>query len=121
MEKHITILGALYIASGALGAIIGLIVFVSVAGGGLLSGDLEAITITAVVGSVIGGFFLIFSVPEIICGIGLLKYKPWSRIFALILGCISLLEIPFGTALGIYTIWIFMKDETKPLFEGKKG
>jgi len=117
MEKHITILGALYIASGALGVFIALIVFVVVTGGGLMSGDPEAITITALVGTSIAGFFMIISIPDIVCGIGLLKKKSWSRIFALILGCINLINIPFGTALGVYTIWVFFNEETKKIFE----
>ena len=29
----------------------------------------------------------------------------------LILGCLDLICIPLGTALGIYTIWIFMHSE----------
>ena len=34
-------------------------------------------------------------------GIYLLKYRPWARILLLVLGFLNLIEIPFGTALGI--------------------
>ena len=43
MRTHLTILAAIYIALGSIGVLIALIVFVSVAGGGLISGDPQAI------------------------------------------------------------------------------
>jgi hypothetical protein len=53
MEKHVTILGVLYIALSALGILAAFIVFAAVVGGGLISGDEEAIAITSGVGSTI--------------------------------------------------------------------
>jgi membrane protease YdiL (CAAX protease family) len=116
MEKHITILAVLYIVCSALGILAAMIVFVAVAGGGLISGDPEAIAITAGVGTVIALFLTIISVPGIIGGIGLLKRKEWARILVLILGFMQLLNIPIGTALGIYTIWALMNRDMVPLF-----
>ena len=116
MEKHVTILGVLYIAFSSLGILAAIIVFVAIAGGGLLSGEPKAIAITASVGSAIAGFLALISVPGIIGGIGMLKRKPWARILVLILGFLNLLNIPIGTVVGIYTIWVLMKDETARLF-----
>ena len=113
MQKHLTILGALYIALGALGILAALIVFVAVAGGGLLSGDAGAIAITSGVGTVIALFLILISAPGVIGGIGLLKRQSWARILVLILGCINILNIPLGTALGIYTIWVLMQSDTQ--------
>jgi hypothetical protein len=121
MEKHVTILGALYIAFSSMGLLAALIVFVSVAGGGLLSGDLEAIAITATVGSVIAGFLTLVSLPGLIGGIGLLGMRPWSRLLTLIISFLNLLNIPFGTALGIYGIWVLSKDECASLFAGARA
>lgn len=39
---------------------------------------------------------------------GLLERESWARPLMLVLGFISLLHIPFGTALGIYTIWVLL-------------
>jgi hypothetical protein len=117
MEKHITILGVLYIALGALGVLAAVIVFVAVVGGGLLSGEAEAIAITSGVGSIIAIFLILISAPGIIGGIGLLQRRSWARILVLIVGCLNLLSIPFGTALGIYTLWALTKTETQRLFE----
>jgi len=33
---------------------------------------------------------------------------PWARMLAIVLGCISLIHFPFGTALGIYTLWVLV-------------
>ena len=46
------------------------------------------------------------AVAGIVAGIGLLSYRPWARILAIVLACINLIHLPFGTALGIYTLWV---------------
>ncbi|MBC8180541.1 hypothetical protein H8E88_05390 [candidate division KSB1 bacterium] len=119
MEQHITLAGALRIGAGALGIMIAIIVFVAVAGGGLLSRDPEAIAITSMVGSIIAVVLVVFSIPDIIAGIGLLKRRPWARILTLILSCIDLIEIPFGTALGVYSLWVLLNDETAEIFNNQ--
>jgi len=119
MQQHITILGVLYIILGALGILAGVIVFVTVAGGGIISGDGEAMAITAVVGSAIAIFLFLISAPGVIGGIGLLQRRSWARILVLILGCLNLLSIPFGTALGIYTLWALTKPEAQSLLSAR--
>jgi hypothetical protein len=116
MEKHVTVLGILYIAFSVLGLLLAVIIFTAIVGGGMISGDSEAMAITAVVGPVIALFFVLLSAPGLIGGIYLLKHRPWARILVLVLGFINLIEIPIGTALGIYTIWVLFKNETVDLF-----
>lgn len=116
MEKHITILGAFYIAFSAQAVLAAIIVFGILVGGGLLSGDMEAIRITSSVGSALAFFLLLVSIPGIICGIGLLKRQAWARILGLILSFLNLLHLPLGTILGIYGIWVLMQDETAQIF-----
>ena len=116
MEKHVTLVAAINIGFGILGILIALIIFVTVTGGGLLSGDLRALAITGAVSSAIALFMICVSIPGIIGGIGLLSYRPWARILMLIIGVLDLLQVPFGTILGIYTLWVLLKDETIHLF-----
>ena len=120
MEKHVTAVAVLNIAFGALGILIAIVVFVAVVGGGLISGDAEAMAITAIVGTVVASFLIILSIPEIIGGFGLLKRRPGARILVLIIAFLDLINIPFGTIIGIYTIWVLLKDETAQLFAAKK-
>lgn len=117
MEKYVQLLGVLYIVFSALGLLAAIIVFVAVVGGGLLSGDSEAISITMIVGTAVGGFVALLSVPGVIGGIGLLKRKYWAKVLVLILGILNLPGIPIGTALGVYTIWVLMNEETNPVFQ----
>jgi hypothetical protein len=117
MEQHITVLGVLHIAWGALGVLIAMIVFTAVVGGGMLSCDPEAVAITSIVGTSIAFFIFVPCLPGLIGGIGIFKYRQWARITLLVVGFINLLIIPFGTILGIYTIWVLMNTEIKDMFE----
>jgi hypothetical protein len=115
MKKHIEILGWLYIVFGALGLFMGLAFFLFFAGLALLPDDAAGAGALLIIGWGIGGLMILTSVPGIIGGIGLLKGKSWSRILVLILGVLNLIEIPFGTVLGIYTLWVLLNEEAKQL------
>jgi hypothetical protein len=53
-----------------------------------------------------------------IAGWGLLQHEAWARILALVLGFISLFtNIPFGTALGIYTMWVLLSSDSEREYE----
>jgi len=116
MEEHVKILGILYLALSALGIIAAVIIFSLLFGTGWVIGDHEAIIIIRIVGISVSGLLVLLSAPGIICGLGLLKKESWARILALVLGFINLINIPFGTALGIYTIWVMTNKETEELF-----
>ncbi len=116
MDKHVTAVAALFIAFGTLGVIVALIILVAVVGGGLLSGDEEAIWITSIVGLSIAGPLLLIEPLKIVGGLALLQRRPWARILVLILSFLSLIMFPIGTAYGIYAIWVLMKDDTVRLF-----
>jgi len=116
MEKHVQFLGGLYIIFNSLTLVVAIVVSAIVAGGGFISGDEMVIAITGIVASALAIFLLVISAPGIICGFGLLKHRPWARVLALIIGIINLINIPFGTALGIYTLWVLMHEESQSLF-----
>jgi len=47
-------------------------------------------------------------------GWGLLQREHWARVVVLVLAFISLFtNIPFGTALGIYTMWVLLPAESE--------
>ncbi len=116
MEKHVLVVGAINIGFSLIGLFIAAIIFVAVVGGGRLSEDPEAIRITSIVGPIIAFFFAFFALPGLVGGIGLIKHRGWARILVLILSVIGLLNIPFGTAVGIYSLWALLKQETAELF-----
>ncbi len=54
----------------------------------------------------IGMLLLVGAVLGLAAGLGLLQRQPWARMLAIVLGCVNLLDMPLGTALGIYTLWV---------------
>ncbi len=48
----------------------------------------------------------------IMVGIGLLRRERWARPLALVVGILMLVKIPFGTALGIYTLWVLVPAQS---------
>lgn len=128
MEKHIQVLGILHIVYSAFGILIGVFVLILFAGIGVFVGSIPDVpppasegvpAILTVIGLVVASLVFLFSVPGIIGGIGLLKRQEWGRILALIVGFFDLLHIPLGTALGVYTIWVLMNDETIRFFRSQ--
>jgi hypothetical protein len=59
---------------------------------------------------VIGWSLLGVSMIGLVGGIGLLSLAPWARTLTLVAGFIELLNVPLGTALGIYAIWVLMSS-----------
>lgn len=121
MQKHITLLGALFIAYHALGLIVGFVLMSFLSAVGCLTGDPVAMSILSSVGVFIGTFLIVVSIPGIIAGIFLLLRRPWARIMTLIVGALNLIDIPLGTALGIYSFWVLLHDETIAVFEAEKA
>ena len=120
-DRHVTVIAILMIARGGLLLFLGLIGFIVLTGIGVISGDSTAIGVLGLIGLVAIIVMAFIGLPSIIAGIGLLRRKEWGRILALIVGFISLIDIPLGTALGVYCILMLMDDEGKRLFTGGRG
>lgn len=116
LDKHVTVLSILYIGINVFFFLCGGLALFFIVGGGLISGEQEAIVATTIVGLVIAGLMTALSVPGIIGGLGLVKRQGWARILVLVLGFLNLINFPLGTALGVYTIWVLMQDEAQAFF-----
>jgi hypothetical protein len=123
MTTHVKVLGVLYIALSAFGLVAAL--FVSLIFGtasGIVGASAEpheaaiALPIIGLTGMMLVVFLLIVSLPGLIAGIGLLKFRPWARIFAIVVAVINLIHIPFGTIIGIYGLWVLFNKDTERLF-----
>lgn len=117
MEKHINVVAALHIGYSILGIIIGGIVFVVLYFVRDISGDPDAEMVLTIIANVMVIFVIILSLPGIIAGIGLFKRKEWARILTLIISVLDLFNIPFGTAVGVYSIWALVQPEVVALFK----
>jgi hypothetical protein len=67
--------------------------------------------------SVIAIFVLAKAACGFIAGWGLLQREPWARIIALVLGFIALFNIPFGTAVGVYTLWVLLPTQSEQEYD----
>ena len=123
MKQHVTIVGILHVGMGILGILTALIVMAVMIGPGIIidiiEGDSEPLTIGTIIGGSVGLFLITVSLPGVLGGMGLLKLQPWARYLVMLLGVLNLVNIPFGTAAGIYTLWVLMQGETEGLFTGK--
>lgn len=128
MTTHVKVLGVLYIALSALTLCAALFLGLSV---GIASGIVGqaappedaavALPIIGFAGTALVVFLLALSLPGLLTGIGLLKFQPWARILGIVLSVINLINIPFGTALGIYGLWVLLNKETEILFGDSRG
>jgi hypothetical protein len=66
----------------------------------------------------VGVFSIAKAAGGLLTGWGLLNRQPWARMSAIVLGVISLFfHIPFGTALGIYTLWVLLPAHAEEEYE----
>jgi len=123
MKQHVTVVAALQIGFGVLKTFIAAVVLVILVAGGLISGDAEAMAITTTVGLIVAGFLVLTALPGIVGGIGLLKGKNWARVLVIFLAVLDLIDFPLGTAIGGYSLWVLLNNDSAPLFEngGKFG
>jgi len=117
IKQHVTILGWLHIANSALAIVIGAFILVFFLVLGPATRDPEAVLILSIVGTLTCGFLLVFSLPGVLAGVGLLKGQNWGRILALIVGLFNLINVPVGTVLAGYTFWVLLQNEANAYFE----
>ncbi|HEV7590841.1 MAG TPA: hypothetical protein VGO40_22210 [Longimicrobium sp.] len=112
MRDRLKILGWLYAASGAvillLATVIGTIFGVA---------GVAASSALGVFGFVVAIFVAAIALPSLVCGWGLLNYKPWARVLGIILSVLQLANFPVGTAIGGYGLWVLLNDESQRLLE----
>lgn len=116
LDKHVKILGWVHIIMSSLFLVIGIFVSAFLLFGGLLSGDAEAAGIITVVAVFVGGLLTVIGLPGIFAGIGLLKRKNWGRILAIIVGVLNITNVPVGTAVGIYTLYVLLQSDASTYF-----
>jgi hypothetical protein len=120
MEGHVKAIAVLWIIWGVLGIFFALFLFLLLIGISFIPDmGYEAPIILRTVGTGVGLLIAVLSLPEVIAGIGLLKFKEWGRILTLVVAFFGLLEFPLGTALGVYSIIILLKAETLELIKSK--
>lgn len=110
MGRHVRILGWLHVALGIFDLLLGMAAFGIMSGMGFVSGDAHAFGVMSLIGGFAGAFMLLMAIPNLLCGLGLLRnWGGWVIVLAVILGLINVMNVPVGTAIALYTFWIAWK------------
>ncbi len=122
VQEHVRLLGILWLAFSAFNTVGGAVLYVVAntllvhrytpgqEGGppGFLTPLLSTIAILLLAKAACG----------FLAGWGLLQREHWARAVALVLAFVSLFtNIPFGTALGIYTMWVLLPAESEQEYD----
>jgi hypothetical protein len=123
MSSQVDLLGILFIVWGLLTALIGLstlalgvgamALLVSAARGG---GGQVAAGLMAAVFTTLALIAIVWGTAHIVVGVPLRRRQAWARVMALTLGSIDLVLLPYGTALGIYALWVLLSERGKAVF-----
>ncbi len=114
--EHVRLLGILWLAVSALNAVAAVVLFVLsntlFARLPEISGNPEATAWLRPFLTVIAYVIAVKAGAGFLAGWGLLQREPWARLFAIVMAFLALFNIPFGTALGIYTLWVLLPAES---------
>jgi hypothetical protein len=116
VQRHVQTLGILWCVYGGYRAITGILGALFLAGistGGFMGGwerpgifPFMSAPWMAGLAGFIAVITMIFAALSFLVGFSLLTRKPWGRTLAIVIAILQLIKIPFGTALGIYTLWV---------------
>jgi hypothetical protein len=121
VQEHVHLLGILWLAISAMNTIGGVVLYI--VANTLMAhlhemGAPEAPTaFLRPLLSVVAIFILAKAACGFIAGWGLLQREPWARVIALVLGFLSLFNIPFGTAVGVYTLWVLLPVQSQEEYD----
>jgi hypothetical protein len=116
LQQHVTILGWLYVVGHAVFLVIGAFVFLLLIGLAPVTGEPEPIWVLTLVGTTVGLLMAALGLPGLLAGWGLLTRKPWARVLAIVVGILSLVNVPIGTAIGLYTLWTLTQPAATEYF-----
>ena len=120
MEKHINLIGTLHIILSILGLVGAFMIYFTLRVIVSFSDNDDTNIILAIIANIVSIALLTLSIPGLIGGIGLIKRKNWARILILVLSILNLFNFPFGTALGIYSLWAMVQPEIISCFKSNK-
>ncbi len=121
MRKHLELVGMLYVVWGGIFVLIGVALLALAFGTASIATPSEqsgavAVGVAAAVFGTLSGISLIWGLAHVWDGIGVRRYRETGRAIAIVLAVLNLFLLPFGTALGIYALWVLTHEGSRPLF-----
>jgi hypothetical protein len=120
VTAHVNLLGILQVVWGWIGLLLGVSMLL-LAGGALIIGltahgrEIPA-GVTAAAFALCAAALLAFGVGNAWAGRAIKRRLPAGRIAVLVLAVPNLFVLPFGTALGIYAMWVLLHDDARTMF-----
>lgn len=68
-------------------------------------------------GRLLGILAAVFALPCLACGWGVLTRRKWSRLLGSALAAIAVVQVPVGTVIGAYLLWVLLSKRSEPWFE----
>ena len=115
-NTHVMVLAWINIGFSALVLFMGIMGMFVLAGIGILSQEAEALRVLTFLGTGAAVFFGVMALPGFAAGYGLLKRRAWGRILGMIVGVLNLFNVPVGTAVGVYTLWVLTHEQAADYF-----
>jgi len=123
MTTHVKVVAVLYLFLSAFGLLAALAVSMAFGlAGGIVGANADAegaaiaVPIIGLTGTMLVVFLVLTSLPGLIAGVGLLKFRSWARVLGIVVAILNLIHIPIGTAVGIYALWVLLNRESERLF-----
>jgi hypothetical protein len=120
MNPHVRLLGILQVTWGAIGLMLGvatvLLALAALAIGLMGTGDPVGSGVTTVTFGIFAAALLIGGAANFWAGQAIRRHRPAGRAAVLWLAVPNLFVLPFGTALGVYALWVLLHNESRALF-----
>jgi hypothetical protein len=120
VNAHVNLLGILQVVWGCIGLLLGVSTLMLAAGAVMVgvtsTGRGIPAGVTAAAFAACAAALLGFGLGNAWAGAAVSRRQPSGRRAALGLAVPNLFVLPFGTALGIYAMWVLLHDETKGMF-----
>lgn len=113
MERHVRVLAVLYASLSFLGlASFGFLLLSDLVVSVTIHELSDAVLRLAPTAVLLTGA-MVYLVLNLVAAIALFRRTSWSRSYVLVVGFLNLVNFPFGTALGGYTIWALSTEEAR--------
>ncbi len=122
LHTHVPIVGWLNIVTNGAFLLLGLLGSLLLSGSDVFADShfpvLFVLTFTALVALLL---LAALALLGMLAGYGLLRRKKWGQILGIVVGGLSLLNIPLGTALGAYTLFVLFQNSANAYFAGEEA
>jgi hypothetical protein len=127
MDMHINILGWLLIGTGVLTGVGGL--FALFAGAMLRRLPYTVAPDMPVgIGHFAGGIATLLGLCALAAaagvaaaGVGLIQYRSWARVFAIIMAVLLVFHFPIGTIVAVYAFWVLFSQEGQQYYKARSA